>query len=76
LVLGLGTDKNILKGYTYIEESAIGGNTEAMLYMGEWCLNKENPDYSAESSVEWYHKAAKNNNLNGNIKLGMSYLNG
>ncbi len=42
LVFGRGTDKNIPKGYTYIEESATGGNTEAMLFMGEWCLDKEN----------------------------------
>lgn len=76
LVFGRGTDKNIPKGYTYIEESATGGNTEAMLFMGEWCLDKENPDYSAESSFEWYQKAADKNNLDGKIKLGMSYLNG
>ncbi|MEZ8944777.1 tetratricopeptide repeat protein [Vibrio sp. 10N.247.311.12] len=76
LVHGRGTVKNIPKGYTYIEESAAGGNTEAMLFMGDWCLDKENPDYSAESSVEWYQKAAEKNNLDGKIKLGMSYLNG
>ena len=76
LVFGRGTDKNIPKGYTYIEESAAGGNTEAMLFIGDWCLDKENPDYSAESSVEWYQKAAEKNNLDGKIKLGMSYLNG
>ena len=76
LVFGRGTDKNIPKGYTYIEESATGGNTEAMLFMGEWCLDKENPDYSAESSFEWYQKAADKNNLDGKIKLGLSYLNG
>ncbi len=76
LVFGRGTDKNIPKGYTYIEESAAGGNTEAMLFIGDWCLDKDNPDYSAESSVEWYQKAAEKNNLDGKIKLGMSYLNG
>jgi len=76
LVFGRGTDKNIPKGYTYIEESAAGGNTEAMLFIGDWCLDKENPDYSAESSVEWYQKAAEKNSLDGKIKLGMSYLNG
>ncbi|MEZ9672393.1 tetratricopeptide repeat protein [Vibrio lentus] len=76
LVFGRGTDKNIPKGYTYIEESATGGNTEAMLFMGEWCLDRENPDYSAESSFEWYQKAADKNNLDGKIKLGLSYLNG
>ncbi|CAH7288815.1 TPR repeat protein, SEL1 subfamily [Vibrio chagasii] len=76
LVHGRGTVKNIPKGYTYIEESAAGGNTEAMLFMGDWCLDKENPDYSAESSVDWYRKAAEKNNLDGKIKLGMSYLNG
>ncbi|KZX55864.1 hypothetical protein A3712_06080 [Vibrio sp. HI00D65] len=76
LVHGRGTVKNTPKGYTYIEESAAGGNTEAMLFMGDWCLDKENPDYSAESSVDWYRKAAEKNNLDGKIKLGMSYLNG
>ncbi|MEC7939465.1 MAG: tetratricopeptide repeat protein [Pseudomonadota bacterium] len=76
MVHGRGTVKNIPKGYTYIEESAAGGNTEAMLFMGDWCLDKENPDYSAESSVDWYRKAAEKNNLDGKIKLGMSYLNG
>ncbi|PQJ64256.1 hypothetical protein BTO10_05565 [Vibrio chagasii] len=76
LVHGRGTVKNIPKGYTYIEESAAGGNTEAMLFMGDWCLDKENPDCSAESSVDWYRKAAEKNNLDGKIKLGMSYLNG
>ena len=76
LLYGRGTDKNIPKGYTHIEESAIGGNTEAMLFMGDWCLDKENPDYSAESSVDWYYMAAEKNDLDGKIKLGMSYLNG
>ncbi|MEQ6347344.1 tetratricopeptide repeat protein [Vibrio cyclitrophicus] len=76
LVFGRGTDKNIPKGYTYIEESAAGGNTEAMLFMGDWCLDKENSDYSAESAVEWYRKAAEKNSLDGKIKLGTCYLNG
>lgn len=76
LVFGRGTDKNIPKGYTCIEESAAGGNSEAMLFMGDWCLDKENPDYSAENAVEWYHKAADKNSLEGKIKLGSCYLNG
>ncbi|TKF32914.1 sel1 repeat family protein [Vibrio kanaloae] len=76
LVFGRGTDKNIPKGYTCIEESAAGGNSEAMLFMGDWCLDKENPDYSAESAVAWYHKAADKNSLEGKIKLGSCYLNG
>ncbi|WP_299695101.1 tetratricopeptide repeat protein [uncultured Vibrio sp.] len=76
LVFGRGTVKNIPKGYAQIEETANGGNTDAMLLMGDWCLDKGNPDYSAESSVEWYRKAAEKNHLGGKIKLGMSYLNG
>jgi TPR repeat protein len=76
LIFGRGTEKNIPKGYTLIEESAADGNTEAMLYIGDWCLDKDNPDYSAESSVQWYQKAVNKNSLDGKIKLGLSYLNG
>ncbi len=76
LVFGRGVEKNLPKGSAYIEESAASGNTEAMLFMGDWCLDRDNPDYSPESSFMWYRKAAEKNNLDGKIKLGMSYLNG
>ena len=76
LIHGRGTTKNIPKGYALIEEAATSGHTDAMLFMGDWCLDKDNSDYSPENAVEWFRMAADKHDLNGKIKLGLSYLNG
>ncbi|NOH97183.1 tetratricopeptide repeat protein [Vibrio sp. 99-70-13A1] len=76
LIFGRGTTKNIPKGYSLIEESASAGNPEAMIFMGDWNVDKTNPDASAEASVKWYKGAADKGKIEGNLKLGASYLNG
>ncbi|TKF21596.1 sel1 repeat family protein [Vibrio genomosp. F6] len=76
LIGGRGTDKNIPKGVSVIEEVADEGNVEAMLFMGDWSMSKENMNKSPVASSEWYQFAANKGNSNGRIKLGLNYLHG
>jgi len=76
LVYGRGTTKNIPKGNSLIEEAANSGNTEAMIYMGDWSVSKENSNKSPEASTRWYKAAAEKESAEGKIKLGLNYING
>ncbi|HDY8111500.1 TPA: sel1 repeat family protein, partial [Vibrio vulnificus] len=76
LVHGRGIEKNLPKGYRLIEEAAVQGNLDAMLFMGEWSQSGENPERSNDNAYQWYHKAASKGSVDGQIHLGLSYLAG
>ncbi len=76
LIHGRGTTKNIPKGNGLVEEAAMSGNTEAMIYMGDWCMSKNNNNKSPEGSTKWFKLAADKGCAEAKVKLGLNYING
>ncbi|WP_165313245.1 tetratricopeptide repeat protein [Vibrio ziniensis] len=76
LVFGRGTEVNVVKGLGLIQEAAERKYIEAIIFMGDWCISKDNLSPSPGDSTYWYSKAAKRNSLDGMMKLGINYLRG
>ncbi|MCG9788053.1 sel1 repeat family protein [Vibrio mediterranei] len=76
LIYGRGTERNIPKGVSTIQEVAEEGNLEAILYMGDWSISPDNPTPSPKQSTHWFEKAAEKQSEEGMTKLGLNYLNG
>ncbi|NOI24845.1 tetratricopeptide repeat protein [Vibrio mediterranei] len=76
LIYGRGTERNIPKGVSTIQEVAEEGNLEAILYMGDWSISPDNPTPSPKQSTLWFEKAAEKQSEEGMTKLGLNYLNG
>lgn len=75
-ISGLGTEVNVVKGLAMIQDAAERKHIEAIIYMGDWCISKDNVSPSPGDSTYWYSKAAKRNSLEGMMKLGINYLRG
>ncbi|RQW65194.1 sel1 repeat family protein [Vibrio viridaestus] len=76
LIQGLGVSANVDKGINIIEKSALANFIPAQIYLGDWCISKDNPTPKPEDSTYWYTKAAKLENLEAMMKLGLNYLKG
>ncbi len=76
LIFGRGIEQNLSKGYELIEAAANEGCVEAMLYMGEWQLSPENSSGHRADALYWFMKAADKDSADGQIKVGLCYLNG
>ncbi|WP_072670806.1 tetratricopeptide repeat protein [Vibrio injensis] len=76
LIYGRGTEVNVAKGVELIQEAAESQHIDAMLFMGDWCVSKDNLSPSPQDSFYWYSRAAEINSLEAMIKLGLNYLDG
>ncbi|PMH43127.1 hypothetical protein BCU68_03825 [Vibrio sp. 10N.286.49.B3] len=76
LIRGRGVEQNTTKGYAVINEAAEQGYIDAMLFMGDWCLDSDNDQPSAIQATTWYGRAASENDVTGMIKLGLHYYKG
>jgi len=76
LIHGFGISSNIGKGTQIIEQSALTNHIPAQVYLGDWCISKDNPSPKPEDSNYWYAKAAKLDNVEAMMKLGLNYLQG
>ncbi len=76
LINGLGVTSNLEKGLEIIQTAASKNYIPAIIYLGDWSVAKENPHPKSEDSNYWYAKAAKLDNPEAMMKLGLNYLNG
>ncbi len=76
LVHGHGTEVNVVKGLSLIQEAAESNHIESILFMGAWCVSPDNLSPSPGDSTYWYSKAAKLNSLKGMMYLGQNYMKG
>lgn len=76
LIYGRGTDVNVAKGLALIHEAADHNLMDAIIYMGDWSVSKDNISQSPSDSTYWYNKAAKMDSKVGMMKLGLNYLKG
>lgn len=76
LIYGRGTDVNVVKGLSLIHEAADHNMMEAIIFMGDWSVSKDNISQSPTDSTYWYYKAAKMDDKVGMMKLGLNYLKG
>ncbi len=76
LIYGRGTERNIPKGVSTIQEVAEEGHLDAILFMGDWSISPDNPTPSPKQSTQWFEKAAEKQSEEGMTKLGLNYLNG
>lgn len=75
-ISGHGIEVNVVKGLGMVQEAAERKHIEAIIFMGDWCISKDNITPSPGDSTYWYSKAAKRNSLEGMMKLGLNYLKG
>ncbi len=75
-ISGRGIEVNVVKGLGMIQEAAERKHIDAIIFMGDWCVSKDNISPSPGDSTYWYSKAAKRNSLEGMMKLGINYLKG
>lgn len=54
LIYGRGTEVNVAKGVELIQEAAESQHIDAMLFMGDWCVSKDNLSPSPQDSFYWY----------------------
>ncbi|NAX19883.1 tetratricopeptide repeat protein [Vibrio sp. V39_P1S14PM300] len=73
---GRGTDQNVLKATSVMQEAAEEKNIDAILFLGEWCVSANNPQRKPQDSTYWYKRAAQLNSLEGRMRLGLNYLHG
>jgi len=76
LFYGRGTDINVVKGLSMIQDAAESSYIDAILFMGNWCISHDNMSPSPGDSTYWYSKAAKLNSLKGMMNLGLNYIRG
>jgi uncharacterized protein len=76
LLAGLGVAVDREKGIEVIERAALANFVPAQIYMGDWCLSGESITAKAEDSTYWFSKAAKRENSEAMMKLGMNYIKG
>ncbi|MGC9422823.1 MULTISPECIES: tetratricopeptide repeat protein [Vibrio] len=76
LIYGRGIEIDVAKGLTLIQEAAEAKHIESIIFMGEWCVSKDNIAPAPRDSTFWFTKAAKLNSLEGMMKLGLNYLQG
>ncbi len=75
-VYGHGTEINVVKGISLIQEAAESNHIESIIFMGAWCVSPDNLSPSPGDSTYWYSKAAKLNSLKGMMSLGLNYMKG
>ncbi|MCE0495028.1 tetratricopeptide repeat protein [Vibrio salinus] len=73
---GLGISANLEKGLEVVENAARKNYIPAMIYLGDWNIAKDNPNQKSEDSNYWYAKAAKLEDPEAMMKLGINYLRG
>lgn len=76
LIYGRNTEVNVSRGLSLIQEAAEEQYIDAIIFMGEWCVSKDNIAPAPSDSTFWFSKAAKLNSFEGMMKLGMNYLQG
>lgn len=76
LINGLGVTSNLERGLEIIGNAASRNYIPAIIYLGDWSIAKENPHPKSEDANYWYAKAAKLDNPEAMMKLGINYLNG
>ncbi|WP_172563116.1 tetratricopeptide repeat protein [Vibrio furnissii] len=76
LVYGRGIEVDVSKGIAMIQDAAEDKYIDAMMFMGDWCVSKDNIAPAPGDSTYWYSKAAKLNSLEGMMKLGINYIKG
>ncbi|MBY8287063.1 tetratricopeptide repeat protein [Vibrio fluvialis] len=76
LVHGRGVEVDVSKGIAMIQDAAEDQYIDAILFMGDWCVSKDNIAPAPGDSTYWYSKAAKLNSLEGMMKLGINYIKG
>ncbi|WP_375748479.1 tetratricopeptide repeat protein [Vibrio sp. HN007] len=76
LIGGIGVETNIDKGIEIIEGVANDGNPEAQVYMGDWHIAESNMNPNPKLASEWFYRAAQQNYIDGQIRLGINYRDG
>lgn len=75
-IRGLGIEQDISRGLKAVEEVANQGKLEAILYLGEWNISKNNPNKSGRKAGEWFYKATKKGSAEAMIQLAQLYMSG
>lgn len=73
---GTGTEVNVQRGLTFMQEAAEKNVIDAILFMADWCVAKDNPSPSPSDSNYWLYQAVTMGNTAAMMKLGLHYLNG
>ncbi|WP_428772624.1 tetratricopeptide repeat protein [Vibrio sp.] len=73
---GRGIDQNTTKALEMMTQAAEANNTDAMLFLGDWCQSEHNVEPKLADSSYWYRRAAQHKSSEGCMKLGLNYLNG
>lgn len=76
LLYGRGVEVNVLKGIDLIKDAAEANFVDAILFMGDWCVSKDNIAPIPADSTFWYSKAAHMGSAVGMMKLGQNLLHG
>lgn len=76
MIYGRGTETNVSKGLSLIQEATEDQHIPSIIFMGDWCVSKDNIAPAPSDSTFWFAKAAKLNSLEGMMKLGLNYLQG
>ncbi|HFF4305396.1 TPA: hypothetical protein ACGCWT_002942, partial [Vibrio cholerae O1] len=59
-----------------IQEAAEANFIDAILFMGGWCVSKDNIAPTPSDSTFWYEKAARMGSAEGMMRLGQNLLHG
>ncbi|MFG0605315.1 sel1 repeat family protein [Vibrio mimicus] len=73
---GRGIEVNVAKGIGFIQEAAEANFIDAILFMGSWCVSKDNIAPTPADSTFWYSKAANMGSAEGMMRLGQNLLHG
>ena len=74
LVEGIGCEKNVDKGLSYLKESAEKGNSNAQERLGFYYYNGKNVKQNKEEAVKWFEMSANHGHAIGQRQLGCYYL--
>ncbi|EGR2488898.1 TPA: tetratricopeptide repeat protein [Vibrio cholerae] len=73
---GRGVEVNVSRGIGLIQEAAEANLIDAILFMGGWCVSKDNIAPTPSDSTFWYEKAARMGSAEGMMRLGQNLLHG
>lgn len=73
---GRGVEVNVSRGIGLIQEAAEANFIDAILFMGGWCVSKDNIAPTPSDSTFWYEKAARMGSAEGMMRLGQNLLHG
>ncbi len=68
---GRGVEVNVSRGIGLIQEAAEANFIDAILFMGGWCVSKDNIAPTPQIR-RWYEKAARMGSAEGMMRLGQT----